>query len=106
MSDFEQDYDRGIDRFLARFWDKKNQGASERVSERVARIRQQHRRPALEHSHFEQLGPSEGVSGGVSEGVSGGEEVFRHCALTRVKQRCQVLVVGGGPAGLSAALGE
>jgi NADPH-dependent 2,4-dienoyl-CoA reductase/sulfur reductase-like enzyme len=38
--------------------------------------------------------------------VSGGEEVFRHCALTRVKQRCQVLVVGGGPAGLSAALGE
>jgi NADPH-dependent 2,4-dienoyl-CoA reductase/sulfur reductase-like enzyme len=84
MSEFEKDYDKGIDRFLGRFWEKKQKG------DVLERIRQEHRRDPAAVSFFEEL----------SEG-----EAFRQTADLPVKYRCQVLVVGGGPAGLSAALG-
>ena len=96
MSEFEQDYDKGIDRFLGRFWDKKQAKGT------VERIRQEHKRDTSSINFFEEL-RKPGTGAGAGTGAGG---VFRQTVDIPVKYRCQVLVVGGGPAGLSAALGE
>ena len=69
---FEEDYDKGIERFLDRFWDKKQRAG------RMERIRREHRKSDSLRSEFEELR---------------GGEAFRQTADVPVVKRCQVLVV-------------
>lgn len=85
MTEFKEDYDKGIDRFLGRFWGKKEQTSN------IKRIRQIHRKSNHGCNIFEEIRNG---------------ELFRQTVDIPVKHNCQVLVVGGGPAGLSAALGS
>lgn len=83
MSEFEQDYDKGIDRFLGRFWDKKRNAKGNVLD----RIRQVHKRDTSSSTNF-----FEEISGGDTTGADAGAgtSLFRQTVDIPVKYRCQV----------------
>lgn len=79
MSDDDRNYDAGIDRFIRRFRDQHTSGDISK-------------REVLERLTMQKMPPEEGL------------EIHMETLATPVRYKCDVLVIGGGPAGLSAAL--